>query len=141
MKRKFVIGLCLIIIMCVLAACGQKSIPEKLNWKVQDFKGTNVDGKTITLSDLKGKVWIADFNFTNCTTVCPPMASNMANLQKKFKKDNVPVQFVTFTVDPKRDQPQTRQQFIKSRGGTFTNWVFLGGYSFEYIKKLARSSF
>lgn len=142
MKRKISIGLCLIVMMMVFSACGGKeSIPDKLDWKVQDFKATNVDGKTVTLDDLKGEVWIADFNFTNCTTVCPPMASNMANLQEKLKKDDVPVQFVTFTVDPDRDKPKVRKKFIKERGGEFSNWYFLGGYSFDDIKDFSESSF
>lgn len=142
MKGKALVGYGLIMLLLFLSACGQEaSIPDKLGWDVQDFQATNVDGQTVTLSDLKGKVWIADFNFTNCTTVCPPMAANMANLQEKLKEDDVPIQFVTFTVDPKRDKQKTRKEFIKSRGGNFSNWYFLGGYSFSDIKDLSESSF
>src|SRR5699024_6164415 len=61
--------------------------------------------------------------------------------QDKLKEDNVPVQFVTFTVDPERDKPNVRKNFIEERGGEFSNWYFLGGYSFADIKDFSESSF
>lgn len=142
MKQKYITGIWLLLIILVLSACtGEKMIPEKLGWQVQGFKATDVDGKTVALDDLQGKVWIADFNFTSCTTVCPPMAANMAKLQEQLKKDDVPVQFVTFFIDPKRDTKKVRKNFIKKRGGELDNWHLLGNYDYPYIKNLAESSF
>ncbi|WP_219914242.1 SCO family protein, partial [Bacillus paranthracis] len=47
-------------------------------WDLETFQFTNQDGKPFGTKDLKGKVWVADFMFTNCQTVCPPMTANMA---------------------------------------------------------------
>ncbi|WP_099157746.1 SCO family protein [Virgibacillus ndiopensis] len=141
MKRTLFTTVCLILII-ILQACGsEKTIPEKLDWKVQDFEATNQNGETVSFSDLKGKVWIADFIFTNCTSVCPPMTANMAKLQDKLKEADVPVEIVSFTVDPKRDTPDVRKKYITERGGDLSNWSFLGDYSFNYVKDISESSF
>lgn len=66
----------------------------------------------ISLSDLEGKWWIADFVFTNCTTVCLPMTSNMAALQTKIKEDD-------FSVDPDYDTPEVLTKYGESYGGKF----------------------
>lgn len=126
----------------LLTACNQsQSIPDSLDWKVNDFKGVNVDGKTISLADLKGKVWLTNFGYTHCTKVCPPQTVRIAALQNKLKEANIDVQFVTFTVDPDRDQPEVLERFIGERGGDFSNWYALTGYSFDDIKSLSASSF
>lgn len=142
MRKITVATICLLSITVLLAACGNEAtIPDKLDWKVQDFEATDQDGNTVTLNDLKGKVWIANFAFTNCNTVCPPMTANLAKLQGKLKEENVPVQIVTFSVDPERDTQEIRKKFITERGGDLSNWSFLGGYTFDYIKDISESSF
>lgn len=133
---------CLLFIMIIMAACGkEETIPDKLGWEVQDFEATDQSGEAVSLSSLKGKVWLADFAFTSCTTVCPPMTANMAKLQGKLAEADVPIQIISFSVDPKRDTPEIREKFITERGGNLTNWSFLGGYSFDYVKKISESSF
>lgn len=55
-----------------LTACGGGGkIEGALNYEVEPFTFTNQNGDSVSLEDLKGKVWIADFIFTNCETVCP----------------------------------------------------------------------
>ncbi|WP_188455052.1 SCO family protein [Virgibacillus oceani] len=141
MKRTFIASICLIFVI-ILSACGsEKTIPDKLDWKVQDFEATNQDGETVSLSDLKGKVWIADFIFTSCTSVCPPMTANMVKLQDKLKEADVPVEIVSFSVDPERDTPDVRKKYITERGGDLSNWSFFGDYAFDYVKEISESSF
>lgn len=95
-KLVAVIGLFTII----LAACGQSGIENALNYDVEDFNYTNQDNQAVGLSDLEGKVWIADFIFTSCETVCPPMTYNMSQLQDKVKEEGIEnVEFVSFSVD------------------------------------------
>lgn len=132
---------CLLLVLVLLSACGDKTIADKLDWEVQDFKAADTDGETVSLSNLEGEVWLADFAFTSCTTVCPPMTANMVKLQDKLKEADVPVKIVTFTVDPKRDKPQVRKEFIKERGGDLSNWSFLGGYDFSFVKNISVNSF
>ncbi|WP_042220712.1 SCO family protein [Oceanobacillus manasiensis] len=139
---KFRIILCLFIITFLFAACNtEQTIPDKLNWSVEEFKATDQVGNMVTLSDLKGEVWIADFVFTNCETVCPPMTANMAKLQNKLKSEDVPIQIVSFSIDPERDTADIRRDFITDRGGDLSNWSFLGGYTFDYIKNISEKSF
>lgn len=142
MKTRTWTTLLLFFIMTLLLSCSHSlSIPDPLDWEVDDFEGVNVDGKTISLSDLSGKVWITNFGYTHCTKICPPQTKKIAELQQSLKEDDIDVQFVTFTVDPDRDKPETLETFIKERGGDFSNWYALTGYTFDDIKSLSASSF
>jgi protein SCO1 len=124
-----------------------KSKPENVtdvsnaNWKVKDFHFIDEHGQPFGLSDLKGKVWLADFYFTNCTSICPPMTANMAKLQEKLKKAGADFQIVSFSVDPKDDTPNKLIAFSKNYGANLSNWHFLTGYDFNTIKDLSESSF
>lgn len=142
MKVRIQMAAFLFTVMTLLLSCSHTlSIPDPLDWKVDEFEGVNVDGKTITLTDLKGKVWITNFGYTHCTKVCPPQTKKIAELQHSLREDNIDVQFVTFTVDPNRDKPEVLKNFIKDRGGDLSNWYALTGYSFDDIKSLSASSF
>src|SRR5690606_17310406 len=79
---------------------GGSAKPNDLNWKVEEFTFTDQEGNPYGLQDLKGKVWVADFIFTNCETVCLPMTSNMSTLQNKLAEKGVHAEFVSFSVDP-----------------------------------------
>ena len=90
---------------------------------VPDFSLTTQQGEPLTLSDMKGKIWVADFIFTNCPTICPAMTQEMARLQSEFVA--APVYFVSFSVDPERDTSNvsshaTQRLMVLTRGvGTF----------------------
>src|SRR5215203_2686543 len=64
------------------------------------FELTDQNGKTVAKADLMGKVWIADFIFTNCGGPCPIMTSKLADVQKKVARPDV--KLVSFSVDPER---------------------------------------
>ncbi|MEH7691667.1 SCO family protein, partial [Bacillus velezensis] len=81
--------------LLLLCACGGKTIKDPLNYQIEPFSYQNQDGKTVSLKSLKGHVWIADFMFTNCNTVCPPMTAHMTELQKKLKAENLDVRIVS----------------------------------------------
>ncbi|MFC4618489.1 SCO family protein [Camelliibacillus cellulosilyticus] len=130
-----------IVLLVVLSACGHARKPDALNWKVQPFSFTDENGQRFGSKQLKGKVWIADFEFTHCTTVCPFLTANLAKLQKQLKEAHVPVQIVTFTVDPDRDTPEVLKKFGASYHADFSNWHFLTGYSFDELKDLSEQSF
>ncbi|MFB4169504.1 SCO family protein [Virgibacillus sp. JSM 102003] len=138
-KLKIILPLLLVII---LSACGEKYEGD-YSYAVKNFTFTNQDGEQVSKSDMEGKFWVVDFIFTNCTTVCPPMTSNMADLQKQLKEAGLEeeVQLVSFSVDPKNDTPETLKSYAKARGGTFDNWHLLTGYDFETIKEFSIKSF
>ncbi|RKD22909.1 cytochrome c oxidase assembly protein [Ammoniphilus oxalaticus] len=146
--KVFIFGL---VFMFVLAACGgQKSSNETGDTNgiepivmkgIADFSFTTQDNDTLSLDDLKGKWWIADFVFTNCTTVCLPMTSNMSALQDRIKEERLDVQLVTFTVDPARDTAEVLKEYGEEYDADFDSWTFLTGYDFETITELSTKSF
>lgn len=103
---KMIKGLAVGLIFLLLCACGGHQIKDPLNYEVESFTFKNQDGKNVSLDSLKGKVWLADFIFTNCETVCPPMTAHMTDLQKKLKAENIDVRIVSFSVDPENDNPK-----------------------------------
>ncbi|HLR80155.1 MAG TPA: SCO family protein [Bacillota bacterium] len=131
----------LLLFVLFVSACGDQYNGD-FSYEVQDFTFTNQDGEKVSKSDLEGEFWVADFIFTNCTTVCPPMTSNMANLQDQLKEAGLEdVRLVSFSVDPERDKPETLKAYAAKRGGTFENWDLLTGYDFETIKEFSVKSF
>jgi protein SCO1 len=87
-----------------------KQINDTLWHSVNDFKFQNQLGRTVSLSDLPGKVIVADFFFTRCPSICPKLTANIRKLQTalsskdQFKQLNPAfVQFISFSVDPERD--------------------------------------
>lgn len=131
----------LLLFVLFVSACGDQYNGD-FSYEVQDFTFTNQDGEKVSKSDLEGEFWVADFIFTNCTTVCPPMTSNMANLQDQLKEAGLEdVRLVSFSVDPERDKPETLKAYAAERGGTFENWDLLTGYDFETIKEFSVKSF
>ncbi|TFJ94492.1 SCO family protein [Lentibacillus salicampi] len=131
----------LLLFVTFLSACGDQYDGD-FSYQIQDFAFTNQDGEEVSKSDLEGEFWVADFIFTNCTTVCPPMTANMSSLQDQLKEAGLEdVRLVSFSVDPANDNPETLKKYAASRGGTFGNWNLLTGYDFETIKEFSVKSF
>ncbi|MCL6626819.1 MAG: SCO family protein [Alicyclobacillus shizuokensis] len=112
-----------------------------LNWQVPHFRDTDEQGQPFSLSDLRGKVWMADFMFTNCTSVCPLTTAHMAKLQRRLRQAGVDAQLVSFTVDPSHDTPQRLRTYAAKYRADLTNWHFLTGYSSQSITRFARDGF
>lgn len=142
MRQLKVLGL-LIALSLILAACGGEKIETNMSEDVIDFEFTTQDNEKLSLDDLKGKYWIADFVFTNCTTVCLPMTTNMSELQDMMEEEglNEHVELVSFSVDPDRDTPEALKDYAESYDADLKNWTFLTGYDFETIKELSIKSF
>ena len=105
---------------------------------VPDFSLTNQQGMSFGISDLDGKLWVVDFIFTNCPTICPIMTQEMAELQAEIENDKVI--FVSITVDPERDTPQVLSQYALDNGAKQDRWHFLTGDK-EQIYNLANNGF
>ncbi|MGG2015419.1 SCO family protein [Bacillus sp. S10(2024)] len=136
------IGLLTAICLLVLAGCSSGSkLRKPLNWDVQSFQYINQNGEKFGSKDLKGKVWVADFVFTNCQTICPPMTANLAKLQKLAKEEKLDVQFVSFSVDPEVDTSEKLKTFVQKFTDDTKNWNLLTGYSQDDIEKFAKDNF
>jgi protein SCO1/2 len=92
--------------------------------RVPEFSLTERTGRTVTLQDLRGKVWIADFIFTSCAGTCPAMTAQMQKLQESLPRD---IEFVSFSVDPRRDTPDVLARYAKQFNADPVRWMFLTG--------------
>lgn len=139
---KKIIGIGLFSLLLLLSACSNKlPIETNMSESVAEFAFTNQDDATVTRDDLAGQWWLADFIFTNCETVCIPMTDNMTALQTDLAKEDIPIQFVSFSVDPDYDQPDVLKEYAEGYDINFDNWHFLTGYDFQTIRKLSIKSF
>jgi protein SCO1 len=126
----------------ILAACGNGGFKADIDYEVRDFNYTNQNHKKVSLEELKGEVWLADFIFTNCETVCPPMTYNMTKLQEKLKEEGVEdYRIVSFSVDPEVDTPEALKEYIGKYEADTSKWDLLTGYSQDEISKFAEKSF
>lgn len=94
---------------------------------VPEFEYINQDSVLVRSEDLKGKIWIADFFFSHCPSICPPMTSNMKRLNVNTKDLSEKVQFLSFSIDPDRDTPTRLREYIKTYGIEANNWYFFTG--------------
>ena len=115
-----------------------EALTETVAVSVPDFSLTNQQGEPLGLSDMAGKIWVADFIFTNCPTICPAMTQEMARLQSEFVAD--PVYFVSFSVDPERDTPRVLSRYAAAYGADDRRWHFLTGDKAK-IYQLAEQGF
>jgi protein SCO1 len=117
---------CAFILPVFLIAC-QRNAPElSLYGVVPAFQLTDQNGRTFDSDALQGKIWVADFIFTNCPGPCPRMTSQMHQVQQAVSR--MPdVRLVSFTVDPARDTPQVLAAYAKVHHADTTRWYFLTG--------------
>lgn len=104
-----------------------KEVVDTIYPKIPFFQFKNQEGKFVTSKDLKDKVWIADFFFTKCPTICPTMTAQLKRLSIKTKDLKDQIQFISFSIDPNTDQPDVLRKYIFKNGINTSNWVFLTG--------------
>ncbi len=106
--------------------------------KIPSFEFTDRTGTSVGMKNLLGKVWVADFIFTNCGSTCPMMTVRMGELQDEFGEDDN-FRLVSFTVDPERDTKERLTQYAGVYDAR-TGWYFLTGDQDE-IYSLSRDAF
>ncbi len=107
---------------------------------VSGFTLTDQSGAEFaSVAALKGKVWVADFIFTNCPGPCPRMSAQMRQVQKAFTGEDG-VRFVSITVDPARDTPAALAEYAKHYDAEAGKWFFLTGPQ-EKLHDLSRRVF
>ena len=107
--------------------------------KAPDFRFINQEGDTITNEDYKGKVYLVEFFFTTCPTICPIMNKNLLEIQDEFenRKD---FGIASFTIDPTHDTPQVLAEYAEDYDITNPNWNLMTGDR-EKIYALANKGF
>lgn len=94
---------------------------------IPEFEYLNQDSTMIKSSDMKGKVWVTEFFFCTCPTICPVMTTQMKRLNAMTKDLENEIQYISFTINPEHDTPHVLQKYIKKNGITASNWQFLTG--------------
>jgi len=94
--------------------------------RIADFTLTNQAGQTVTLADLRGKVWVADIIFSRCAGPCPRMTRQMASLQAALPPTST-ARLVTLTTDPEFDTPEVLAKYATRFNSNPERWQFLTG--------------
>lgn len=105
---------------------------------IDQFSFLNQDGNSVTNKDLEGSIYVADFFFTICPSICPKMTSNLATIQEDFKPEEV--KLLSFSVMPWADSVSVLHNYAEVRGIDSKQWNLLTGDT-EEIYDLARKSF
>jgi protein SCO1/2 len=153
----FFVGLLVVIFIAIYTLLNRKTLPiitprdvnpelvDSLvqhvgyNHKIAPFAFTNQNGKKITNKDYEGKIYVADFFFTTCQTICPKMTDNMVWLQDKIK-DNPKVKLLSHSVFPDEDTVEVLKKYAKEKGVIDEKWNLVTGNQKE-IYKIARQSY
>ncbi|MDW5289460.1 SCO family protein [Formosa sp. PL04] len=107
--------------------------------KIADFSLINQNGKTVTQDDYKDKIYVADFFFTTCQTICPIMTDHMANIQKEILNDDE-VMLLSHSVTPQIDNVAQLKKYALEKGVNDAKWNLVTGDK-KHIYELARKSY
>lgn len=103
-----------------------KAVTDTEYATIPAFKFVNQYGDTITQKSLDGKIYVADFFFTTCPSICPKMHANMLNVYKEFKAD-ANFRIISHTIDPKYDTVPVLKRYADKLGITGNTWWLLHG--------------
>lgn len=107
--------------------------------KAPGFSLTNQNGKTISNEDYKGKVYVVEFFFSTCPTICPIMNRNMKEIQASFAS-NANFGIASITINPENDTPATLKNHAETIAAKGMNWHFLTGDK-DKIYEIANKGF
>ena len=121
------------------ALVSQEIRHQKKYHTISNFSLTNQNGQTVTQDTYKGKIYVADFFFTTCQTICPIMTSNMVELQDKLA-NNPDVLLLSHTVMPEIDTVAQLKKYAIQKKVNATQWNLVTG-SKQEIYDLARKQY
>ena len=116
-------------LVAAAAACGDDA-PEPLQelGQLPEFSLVDQQGRAFTHADMAGHVWVADFMFTRCPTICPMLTERMKGLAATFAGESA-VRFVSFSVDPANDTPERLSAYATGHGIDTERWTLVTGES------------
>ncbi len=103
-----------------------KTVVDTIYQTIQPFSYLNQDSVALSDKDFDGKIYVADFFFTSCNSICPVMHRNMLNVYKKFK-DHPKVKFLSHSIDIKYDLPSRLKTYATKLGIEGNQWEFVHG--------------
>jgi len=144
MRNKSYIGITFIIL--VFGIWAVPKIVNKISAKplvkfeqVPDFKFTDQNNKIVTNTNFQDKVYVVEFFFTSCPTICPEMHKSMLKIQDEFY-GNPNFGIASITIDPKRDTPEALKKYGEEHQVSLKNWHFLTGDK-DVIYKFSNEGF
>ncbi|GAB2982299.1 SCO family protein [Mucilaginibacter puniceus] len=112
-------------------------VTDTIYHTIPDFNFVNQYGDSVTNKSLDGNIYVADFFFTSCPSICPIMHRNMLTVYNEFKNME-DVKIISFTIDPKHDSVDVLKNYADKLGITGDNWFFLQGQK-EQTYQLSKS--
>lgn len=112
---------------------------QKKYHTIADFSLTNQNGETITQKDYEDKIYVADFFFTTCLTICPIMTDNMVEIQQRTQ-NNPAIKLLSHTVMPEVDTVQQLKKYARTKGVDDSRWNLVTGDK-ATIYNLARKQY
>ena len=106
---------------------------------MQDFSFINQEGKTVTQKDFDGSIYVADFFFTTCQTICPIMSTEMEKVAAAFN-GNKSVKILSHTVNPEYDSVAVLAEYARLHHADAKQWIFVTGDKKE-IYSIARTGY
>lgn len=116
-----------------------KEVTDTIYNTIPAFSFANQNGDTITEKTLDGKIYVTDFFFTSCPTICPVMKRQMVKVYNQFK-GNPEVMILSHTIDPEHDTPKVLNQYAKDLGVSGAQWQFVTGPK-EKIYEIGQKSY
>ena len=138
-RLKIYIGIAIFLVLTFFVKDSKPSQQLPKIGSIPQFEFIDSNGNTVTLNNLKGKVWVADFIFTTCTMACPMMTGNMNLVHKKFKK-NDDVRLVSISVYPEYDTPDVLKEYASQYDADTEKWLFLTGDE-SSVKNIIKDGF
>lgn len=104
-----------------------KTTTDTIYQRIPDFSFFNEDSVLVNKQSFAGKVWISEFFFASCPSICPIMNTQLKNIEKALKPYQKDLQFLSFTIDPTHDTPSVLKAHKRKLGIRNMNWSFLSG--------------
>jgi len=116
----------LALLALAMACSGGATAPPTL-LRVPDFTLTDQAGQPLRAHDLEGKIWVADFFFTSCPTICPVLTTQLKNLSHRLGDHGEDLRIVSFSVDPHTDTPEVLSAYAQRFSLDTRHWSLLTG--------------
>jgi protein SCO1/2 len=116
-----------------------EEIVDTIYTTIPDFEFTNQDGKKFTEEDVQGKIYVADFFFTTCPSICPIMKSQMLRIHEKYKGNNE-VHIISHSIDPTHDTVEVLKDYAERLEVDTEHWTFLTA-EMDYIFEIAQKGY
>lgn len=129
----------------IISGCSSSDVQTMSRYgnEINDFEVTDQNDESFERADMDGKVWLLNFMFTNCATVCPPMTTNMTNVVNELEENGVENYGVlSFSVDPETDTPDVLTEYMSWYDvPESTEWHLMTGYDYDFIRAFAEKNF